>query len=320
MKIQEAYKIIGASENTSEEELKKIYRNLVLANHPDKGGDEKVMKNINEAYDYILKYRKNPNMENTFNFDFNNVGVGGFGFNPFASIFNQQRQQNFSPPILEIKLTFKEAILGCEKDVKYNRFIKCNDCNGEGNIPLSNGCQNCGGKGKISAQRGNSIFIQTCPKCFGRTNTKPCEHCNSSGVKEEKVNQTVNITGGYEHGTRLSLRGLGHYSGGSLFGRGEYSDAFIILSVEQDKEMKMEGYDVVSNIEISLLEALSGAQKKVNTVYGEKEINIKKEAKNKDIIDIDGCGVKNSVGKHKVIINIKYPDNVNGLIEYLKGE
>ena len=66
IKEQEAYNILGVSENTSDEEIKKAYRALALMYHPDKVsslGDEAIrqatesMKQINAAWDVVKEAR-----------------------------------------------------------------------------------------------------------------------------------------------------------------------------------------------------------------------------------------------------------------------
>ncbi len=319
MKVQEAYKILGANENTSEEELKKLYKSLVLQNHPDKGGSEEKMKSINEAYNYILEFRKNPRMEQE-GLNWGDIFGGGINGFPFSSLFNQQqRGHSHSPPIIDIHISFAESILGCDKSVSYIRFIKCVSCNGEGYFAIDNGCKICNGKGRTTINRGGTVIVQNCPQCRGKINRKSCESCNSSGVKEDKFNGGVSIPAGATNGSRLTMRGMGHFSGTTFFGEA-YSDAYIILKVEPNKEMKIDGNDVISTINISLLEALTGFDKVVKTIYGDRVINIKPLAKNKDIIEMRNCGVKNTNGSHKFVLNVEYPKNCEKLIEIMKED
>lgn len=51
MNPKDYYKVLGALENSSPEEIKKAYRNLAFRFHPDRNpGNEQMMKEINEAY------------------------------------------------------------------------------------------------------------------------------------------------------------------------------------------------------------------------------------------------------------------------------
>lgn len=66
------YKILGVLENSSLEEIKKAFHKKAHENHPDKGGDESKMKEINNAYYEIVNSRKfnftaNPIHQNTPN-------------------------------------------------------------------------------------------------------------------------------------------------------------------------------------------------------------------------------------------------------------
>jgi len=52
------YKILGINKDASEEDIKKAFRKLAHKYHPDKGGDEKKFKEINEAYQVLSSKEK----------------------------------------------------------------------------------------------------------------------------------------------------------------------------------------------------------------------------------------------------------------------
>ena len=62
--MRDPYEVLGVSQNSSDEEIKRAYRNLARKYHPDNYQDnpladlaEEKMKEINEAYDLITKTR-----------------------------------------------------------------------------------------------------------------------------------------------------------------------------------------------------------------------------------------------------------------------
>lgn len=44
------YSILGAAEDAPPDEIERRYKRLAVQHHPDRGGDEEEMKNLNEAY------------------------------------------------------------------------------------------------------------------------------------------------------------------------------------------------------------------------------------------------------------------------------
>ena len=68
--IEKYYKILDLEKNATLQQIKKRYRELVLKYHPDKCKDKKIaekkFKKIVEAYEMIIRYRKeNPDYEET---------------------------------------------------------------------------------------------------------------------------------------------------------------------------------------------------------------------------------------------------------------
>jgi len=56
--MEDYYKILGVPRSATQIEIKKAYRNLAHKYHPDKGGDEKKFKEINEAYQVLSDKEK----------------------------------------------------------------------------------------------------------------------------------------------------------------------------------------------------------------------------------------------------------------------
>lgn len=77
MATKDYYKILGVNENTSAEEIKKIYRDLAKQYHPDRNKGkqaEERFKEINEAYDVLGDAEKRKKYE-----QFRKLGGAAFG-------------------------------------------------------------------------------------------------------------------------------------------------------------------------------------------------------------------------------------------------
>lgn len=104
------YKTLGVEKNATPEEIKKAYRKLAGANHPDRGGDTATFQKIQQAYDVLSDPQKKQEYDNPMHqqnmhgfagnpfmnqgvFDINEIFGQMFGHrNPFG--FNQQRQSH----------------------------------------------------------------------------------------------------------------------------------------------------------------------------------------------------------------------------------
>jgi curved DNA-binding protein len=123
------YEKLGLKRGASEEEIKKAYRSLAMKHHPDRGGDEKKFKEIEEAYRTLSDPDKkrmidsgiDPNTQNTghswnqgpFEFHFGSDNIHDI-FNQFGFGFNQRPVRRNKSLNITIDLTLEDVLLGKE--------------------------------------------------------------------------------------------------------------------------------------------------------------------------------------------------------------
>jgi molecular chaperone DnaJ len=334
MNKQEAYKELGLNPSASEDDIKSAFRKAAAKNHPDKFSDpnekqkaEEKFKKLNTAQQVLLS--KEP--EN--NFTFNN----GSGFNPFGGPFNRANIEDLFNDFfnhqtnannkrihkddiyININLSFEESILGCEKEIKYNRDSRCNKCNGNGKIPGPATCKTCQGRGRIIIQQGHFRLEQGCPVCRGNGGKLDvCNECTGEGFLVQETVAKLKIPPVLKKDQNIRVLGGGHFIINDQFGESNNSDLYLRPIIENKENIYVdEQGNVISNIDITLLEAIEGCKKTIYTVKGDKEITIKPLSKNKDTIYINNCGAA-GIRAHIVHLNVDYPSNINMLINYLK--
>jgi len=303
------YEKLELNPNASTEEVKKRYRDLAKKYHPDNKntGNEEKFKSITEAYENII----NPKPDNSsfqgdsFNNPFHGNPFGGIHFSGFPF---QQQVREVSNIDIGLQIPFIDSVLGTKKDISFNRKAKCNSCKGEGAKTINNGCTDCGGKGQTVRKHGNAVMIITCPKCHGVNTKGECSECSGEGTLDSEISLNVTIPPGIKNGNVLRLNNAGNFMGN--FGPFEqYTNVDLHISVESHPNFTLVENDVVSNLTISLREALAGCNKTVKTISGEKEITTPKRSRHKDEIIIKGAGVPNS-GNQRVILDVEYPNDL----------
>jgi curved DNA-binding protein len=121
------YQTLGVNKNASQDEIKKAYRKMSMKHHPDRGGDEKQFKQINEAYATLSDSQKkaqydNPHQHQAYHFNSGDVNdifeqmFGGFGGAPFGFRGGQQRGRSMRNKDLNINIevTLEDVVRGKE--------------------------------------------------------------------------------------------------------------------------------------------------------------------------------------------------------------
>lgn len=304
MKRTEAYSTLEIPETASADEAKKAFRQLSKKFHPDNKdtGSEEKFKKINEAYQSISN--------NKFDDLPQRHPQGGFHRQQVVQLENIETH---------ITISFKESVLGCKKEIKYSRQTKCQSCNGSGEVKHNNGCKKCGGRGQIVNRQGAMVMITTCDECYGRTNVSDCSSCKGNGTLHADASVHVSVPAGIMNGNVLRLQGMGNFAGSFMGFADQHTDAFLHITVTPEPGLSIEGTSVISNLTIPLLDALRGCKRKVNTIHGEKEIQVKPQSRNRDEVIIPHCGV-DGTGNQRVILDVEYPKNTDKLIGVLLDE
>ncbi len=325
MARKDYYQVLGVSQSASPDQIKAAFRKLAHQYHPDKGGDEKKFKEINEAYQVLSdpdkrrKYDQFGAADGTDFPGFNDFGqgFGGFqasGFQDIGDIFGsffggRSRVSRGSDIEVKVHLAFKEAIFGVTKDFSLYRSSSCSRCGGSGAEPgtkLKN-CGTCDGHGVVTrVQRtllGAMQVRVSCETCQGRGEIpeQACSTCRGSGVVRGTGTVTVKIPAGVEDGTRIRLRGEGENPGAG----GEVGDLYILVHVSPDPLFVRQGNTLYSTKKIGFTQAVLGDTVTVQTVDGPVSMKVPPGTQSGEDLRLRGKGVPTGRGRGDQIVRIQ---------------
>lgn len=156
MNFKQALSILELKEGFTEDDLKKQFRKLAAKFHPDINKDpgaEKKSKEISEAYNFLKDPKNIQNNLNTKNnskqakneFIRVNFGKGNYRTFRVQDLFTMK---TYHVPAKDIKVSLKDAILGCTVKTTINWTEPCDSCSNS-----SGTCQTCKGT-KQAAKNG----------------------------------------------------------------------------------------------------------------------------------------------------------------------
>lgn len=337
------YEVLNVSRDADKEEIKRAYRRLARKYHPDvnkEAGAEEHFKEINRAYEVLSE----PELRARYD-RFGEAGVssgaGAAGFQDlsdlggFADIFEsffggftggmpgQGRRRGGAVRgddlRLDLRLEFREAVFGGEKEVRINHLETCTTCNGLGAKPGTRPktCSTCNGSGQVRrATRtpfGSFTQVSDCPTCngSGQVIEERCEVCSGRGQKQEAKKLKITIPAGVDNGLRLRVSGEGDAGQRG----GPPGDLYVYLYVNDDSDFRRDGINILSELEVSYLQAILGCRLSVTTVDGPIELTIPPGTQPNTVLTLENHGVPRlgnpvSRGDHLVTVAIEIPTRI----------
>ena len=353
------YEVLGVDKNADDATIKKAYRQLAKKYHPDANpGDkdaEEKFKEAGEAYAVLSDPKKraaydqyghaafDPNSAagqasgfGGYDFggmDFTDIfsdlfggGFGGFGgggrsyYSGFGGSYANAPQKGQSIRA-GIRITFEEAISGCEKEIEINYRDVCKTCGGTGakagTKPET--CPRCKGKGKITVTQQSPFFgqmqtVTTCPDCQGKGMIirEKCPDCRGTGYIMTKKRFKVNVPAGIDNGQAVRLSGAGEPG----VNGGPRGDLLVEITVSPHPIFKRQGTSIFSTVPVSFAKMTLGGPIHIKTVDGMVEYQVKPGTATDTKVRLRGKGVpslqnRGMRGDHYVTLVVTVPTTLN---------
>jgi molecular chaperone DnaJ len=327
------YDVLGVDEDASEKEIKKAYRKKAMEYHPDRNPDdpeaEKKFKEASEAYEVLSDAEKRQRYD-----QFGHAGLGDDGggggrgrgargfrdvediFDAFNEIFggargggrgrrrsDRGRGRPGSDLRVSLPLTLEEIAEGTEKNLKLQKYLECESCEGTGAEGGMGGqnfsmCPKCDGTGEIR-QVSRSVFgqmvnVQPCPRCEGdgRIIEDLCDECGGEGRVQGEETISINVPPGVMEGNYLTLSEAGN---AGLRG-GPAGDLRIEIEEKPHEHFERDGLDIYYDLHLSFPEAALGTEVDVPTLDGQARLEVDPGVQAGKILRMRGRGLPDLEG------------------------
>lgn len=293
MEYKDYYKILEVEKSSSQDDIKKAYRRLAKKYHPDLHPDDKntqeKFKEINEAYEVLGDEEKKKQ------------------YDTFGSSYNFSGGQNFDPSQYGFgnghTYTYSSSDGGDFSDF-FNMFFGGGGSQGSSGFNINDIFGATNGR----AQRGSYSPRQSYDAELNIT----LEEGYKGGTKEvslnfggERKDLTIKVPKGILPGKKLKVKGEKWGISGDILFKINFID---------DRNYRLDGLDIINQLDILPWEAAFGTKAIANTLDGKIKVNIPKGIKSGQKIRIPRKGyrdMKDKVGDLYIEINIVNPPTLS---------
>lgn len=348
MAQRDYYEVLGVGRDADPRSLKRAYHKLALEFHPDRNSDsgaEAKFKEASEAYGVLSDPDKRRLYDTAGFAGLRNSGFSGFSgagideiFSNFGDIFTdffgfggRPRRRGGggrgSDIRMDMGIGFDEAVFGCSKEVSFEQYVPCKRCDGSGAEPGSRPvrCATCQGRGQVVHGQGMFLISATCPECNGQGSRRgeDCRDCNGRARDLAERSVTVKIPAGFDDG--MSLRYAGEGEPG--VNGGPAGDLYVHVRVGAHPTLRREGSDLITEVNVDMVEAALGTEIEIDGVDGKESIKIPKGTQPNDVITLRKKGVPRLRGSGRgslhVVCRVQVPKSLSSkqrkLLEELRG-
>merc|ERR1712223_1795116 len=263
------YKILGVSKRADTNTIKKAYRKLAKALHPDKNPDDPDAEQKFQDLGVAFETLKDPDLRKIYDkggedaLQKNERGGGGSPFDsffgggsPFDDFFGfggEQRGGERETPkganiVMELWVTLEELYVGNFVEMTHNKPV----------AKEARGTRRCNCRQEM-------VTRSLGPGRFQMTQQQVCDECpNVKFVTEEhllEVEVEVGMTDGME--TRFVAEGEPHMDG-------DPGDLIIQIRTYPHTKFERRGDDLYTNVTLSLVDALQGFELEIEHLDGHK--------------------------------------------------
>ena len=250
MRNKDYYAVLGLQKNATEAELKKAYRKLAMQFHPDKNPNDKAaeekFKEVSEAYQVLADPKSRTAYDN------------------FGHSSAQPSHQGYytGPNFEDFDFTqFRGNTQGYSSESAHDLF---NDIFGD----IFGQRRRPGSTRTRGADLRYNLAISHEEVALGAE--KQIRFMRNRSGTEDTARLSVTVPPGVGNGQRLKLKG----EGDSGSNGGENGDLYVIVSLMDHPLFKRSGTDVLLDLPLSFVDAITGIEMEVPTLTGRASLKI----------------------------------------------
>jgi molecular chaperone DnaJ len=279
MAANDYYQILGVGKTATADEIKKAYRKLALQYHPDRNKTKEAdakFKEVTKAYEVLGDPQKRQTYDQFGAAAFEQGGPGG-PFGGAGGPFGGQQGGRYGP------FTYSYSTNGGnQQDFDFGGFSD----------PFDIFEQFFGGGTPFGGRQRRQVYSLA-------ITFDDAVHGAEKEVNIDGKKQMIKIPAGVDSGSRMRF--------------GEYD---VIMDVRPSAKFKREGYDIITEQEMSFPKVATGDQIDVETIDGNVQLKVPAGTQPGTLFRLRGKGVQNvrgtGKGDHYVRIKVTVPKHLSG--------